>query len=120
MKLFNHIYMVLAIFATLLMAACSPDDLSMGGKSYSPEELVEGKAYTVTINGNVVTLTSNIPDCTALWVTPSGRSQKPVQKLELPFAGDYEVTFGVETNGGVVYGEPYKFNLPQNDFALER
>lgn len=118
MKLFNHIYMVLAIFATFLMAACSPDDLSMGGKSYSPEELVEGKAYTVTINGNVVTLTSNIPDCTALWVTPSGRSQKPVQKLELPFAGDYEVTFGVETNGGVVYGEPYKFNLPQNDFSL--
>lgn len=118
MKLFNHIYMVLAIFATLLMAACSPDDLSMGGKAYSPEELVEGKAYTVTINGNVVTLTSNIPDCTALWVTPSGRSQKPVQKLELPFAGDYEVTFGVETNGGVVYGEPYKFNLPQNDFSL--
>lgn len=118
MKLFNHIYMVLAIFATFLMAACSPDDLSMGGKSYSPEELVEGKAYTVTINGNVVTLTSNIPDCTALWVTPSGRSQKPVLKLELPFAGDYEVTFGVETNGGVVYGEPYKFNLPQNDFSL--
>ena len=36
----------------------------------------------------------------------------------LPFAGDYEVTFGVETNGGVVYGEPYKFNLPQNDFSL--
>lgn len=49
MKLFNHIYMVLAIFATFLMAACSPDDLSMGGKSYSPEELVEGKAYTVTL-----------------------------------------------------------------------
>jgi len=118
MKLINHILMVLAIFAAFLMASCSPDDLSMGGKSYSPEELVEGKAYTVSIDGNIVTLTSKIPDCTPLWITPSGRSQKMVQKLELPFAGDYEVTFGVETNGGVVYGEPHKFNLAQNDFSL--
>lgn len=28
------------------------------------------------------------------------------------------MTFGVETPGGVVYGEPYTFSLAQNDFSL--
>lgn len=118
MKIHNHIYMLLAAMAIFLMAACSPEDYKFGKTSYSPDELTEGDAYTVTIDGNVVTLKSNIPGCTPLWVTPSGRSQNMTQKLELPFAGDYEVTFGVETEGGIVYGAPYKFNLPQNDFSL--
>ncbi len=78
MKIHNLIYTLLAAIAVFLMASCSPEDFGFGKKTYSPEDLVEGKAYTVTIDGNVVKLESKISDATALWITPSGRSQKPV------------------------------------------
>lgn len=100
------------------MASCSPEDFGFGKKTYSPEDLVEGKAYTVTIEGNVLKLESKISDATSLWITPIGRSQEKAFTVELPLVYDYEVTFGVETPGGIVYGEPYKINLAKNDFSL--
>ena len=118
MKIHNHIFTLLAALALFLVAACSPEEFGFGKKTYSPEDLVEGKAYTVTVDGNVVKLESKISDCTPLWVTPSGRSEEQSLSVELPFAGEYEVTFGVETPGGIVYGDPYKFTLAQNDFSL--
>lgn len=118
MKIHNHILMLLAAMVMFLVASCSPDDFGFGKKTYSPEDLVEGKAYTVTIEGNIVKLESKISDCTPLWVTPSGRSEQQSLSLELPFAGNYSVTFGVETPGGIVYGDPYQFSLAQNDFSL--
>lgn len=120
MKIHNLIYTLLAAIAVFLMASCSPEDFGFGKKTYSPEDLVEGKAYTVTIEGNVLKLESKISDATSLWITPVGRSQEKAFTVELPFAGDYEVTFGVETPSGIVYGEPYKLSLSQNDFSLER
>ena len=118
MKIHNLIYTLLAAIAVFLMASCSPEDFGFGKKTYSPEDLVEGKAYTVTIEGNVLKLESKISDATSLWVTPVGRSQEQQLTVELPFAGEYEVTFGVETPGGIVYGDPYKFKLNQNDFTM--
>lgn len=116
MKL-KHIFSLLAgVLFTL--AACSPDDYSMGSAQYSSDDLTEGKAYTVTVNGNTLTLKSLISDCTPLWVTPNGRSQEKELNVELPFAGTYEVTFGVETRAGAVYGDPYTLTLSQNDFSL--
>ncbi len=114
----SHIYMLFLALAMFVLAACSPDSYSLGSKNYSSEDLVKDKAYTVAIDGNVVTLKSLITDCTLLWKTPNGASQQKEFSIELPFAGDYEVTFGVETPGGIVYGDPYKFNLAQNDFTL--
>ena len=116
MKL-NHIYSLMTS-ALLLFGACTPDDHDFGGAQYSSENLVAPNAYTVTIDGNKVHLASKISGCTPLWVTPNGRSQESELTLELPFAGDYEVTFGAETRAGTVYGEPYKFTLGQNDFGL--
>ena len=118
MKIHNLIYTLLAAIAVFLMASCSPEDFGFGKKTYSPEDLVEGKAYTVTIEGNVLKLESKISDATSLWITPVGRSQEKAFTVELPFAGEYEVTFGVETPGGIVYGDPYKITLSQNDFSL--
>ena len=118
MKIHNLIYTLLVAMAVFLLASCSPEDFGFGKNTYSPEDLVEGKAYTVTIDGNIVKLESKIPDATPLWITPVGRKSQQALDVELPFAGDYEVTFGVETPGGIVYGEPYKFSLAQNDFTL--
>lgn len=116
MKL-NHIYSLVA-GAVLMFGACTPDDYDFGGAQYSADDLVAPNAYTVDIDGNKVHLASKISGCTPLWITPTGRSQESELTIELPFAGDYEVTFGAETRAGAVYGEPYKFNLAQNDFGL--
>ena len=118
MKIHNLIYTLLVAMAVFLLASCSPEDFGFGKNTYSPEDLVEGKAYTVTIDGNIVKLESKIPDATPLWITPVGRKSQQALDVELPFAGDYEVTFGVETPGGIVYGEPYKLSLSKNDFSL--
>ena len=116
MKLKN-IFSLLA--STLFVfSACSPDDYEMGGAQYTADQLKAPDAYTVDINGNRVTLTSKLVGCTPLWITPNGRSQEQQLTLDLPFAGEYEVTLGAETRAGAVYGEPYKFTLAQNDFTM--
>lgn len=101
-----------------LVVACSPDDYSLGGAQYTSDELTPPDAYTITINGNNVDLTSKLRGCTPLWITPTGRSQQQQLTVALPFAGDYEVTLGADTRAGAVYGPAYKFNIPQNDFSL--
>lgn len=117
MKLNHYIYSLVAGLV-LMLSACSPDEYDLGTKKYVSGDLVEGIAYTVTIEGNQVHLKSKISGCTPLWVTPQGRSQESELTIGLPFAGSYEVTFGAETPGGVVYGEPHTFSLAQNDFSL--
>lgn len=117
MKLNHYIYSLIAGLV-LILSACTPDEYDLGNKTYVSEDLVEGIAYTVTLEGNQVHLKSNITGCTPLWITPQGRSQESELSIELPFAGTYEVTFGAETPGGVVYGEPHAFSLEQNDFSL--
>lgn len=115
MKL-KKIYSLIA-GAAMMLAACSPDDYGFGGAQYSSEDLKCPDAYTVTIQGNYVTLESKLKGCTPLWITPNGRSQEQKLTIGLPFAGDYEVSLGAETRAGTVYGEPYKFNIPENDFS---
>ena len=48
---------------------------------------------------------------TALWEHPQGRSQEQKVTLKMPFEGTYTVKFGVETRGGVIYGEPTTFDI---------
>lgn len=108
-KMKNLKYLLMAVLA-LLVAACSPDDYSLGDKNITSDDLVEGLAYTLThdsSNPNIVYLKSLLPSSyTTLWDTPQGRSQEAEMTLKMPFAGDYQVRMGVETPGGVVYG-PY-------------
>ncbi len=106
--------------ATMLLAACSPDEYSLSTPDYSPEDLVQGTAYTVTVDEkNTVTLKSLLPDkYNCYWTQPNGRSQGREVQFQLPFAGTYEVTFGVDTQGGVVYGAPYQFQVTTNNMSL--
>lgn len=121
MKL-NCFYSFLAAAGMLFVAsACSDDDYSLDAASVDPAQLVQGNAFEVkpdAENPNVIHLTSKMKGVTPLWVTPQGRSQSSDYTIDLPFAGDYEVTFGVMTQAGPVYGNPYKFNVPQNDFSM--
>lgn len=101
-----------------IITACSPEDYGFDSAQYTADQLVAPSAYEVTVEGNRVHLKSNLQGCTPLWVTPNGRSQNADYYIDLPFSGEYEVTFGAETRAGVVYGEPYKFTIAQNDFGM--
>ena len=110
LKLFS----ILAIVA-IIFTSCSPEDFSLGAKDVNAEDLVEGIAYKIehdATNPNIVYLTSLMgSEYTPLWNHPQGRSQEQKVTLKIPFAGTYEVQFGVETRGGVVYGAKTTFTV---------
>ena len=104
-----------ASLAVVAMAACSPDSFEMGGKDVSPADLTEGKAFSITHdsdNPNIVYLKSLMDACYQVsWIEPQGRSQQPEVTLQIPFPGTYDVLFGVQTRGGVVYGDTAHFTV---------
>ena len=98
----------------VLLGACSPDSHDLAGRDVTSADLAEGIAYSVSVDQstNTVVLKSLMDTrYQVVWSHPQGRSQEKEVTLQIPFDGEYEVTFGVETRGGVVYGEPYKFSL---------
>lgn len=107
--------------AMICFAACTPDTYDLGTKTYVSDDLVQGIAFKVIPDAqdpNTIHLQSLVTGVTPLWETPQGRSQSASMVIELPFAGDYEVTFGVMTPAGPVYGPPYKFTVAANNFNL--
>lgn len=110
-----------AFAAALTLVACSEEKFDLQTPDVSPEDLVQGVAYTVTTNPetNQVTLQSLMGDkYVTSWVTPNGNVKSQNYTFSLPFSGEYEVKYGVMTRGGMVYGEPYKFSLSNNNFSL--
>ncbi|MEL7599064.1 MAG: hypothetical protein AAGU18_03060 [Proteiniphilum sp.] len=112
MRLKSSIYLFVASIL-MLFSACTPEQYDLDEKDVTPDDLVEGLAYTIThdpINPNIVYLESKMGNSyTALWEHPQGRSQEKKVTLQIPFDGTYTVRFGVQTRGGVVYGEPATF-----------
>lgn len=113
----NKIYkllFLLSIVATIF-TACSPESFALGGQDVKSTDLVEGIAYKIehdATNPNIVYLTSLMGSkYTPLWNHPQGRSQEQKVTLKIPFAGTYKVQFGVETRGGVVYGDTVTFKV---------
>lgn len=54
-----------------LVAACSPDDHTLSAPALSPEDLVEGIAFSIThdsSNPNIVHLTSLLPDLSLIHI----------------------------------------------------
>ncbi|MCH5239042.1 MAG: hypothetical protein J1F38_02360 [Muribaculaceae bacterium] len=105
----------------LILSACTEEKFSYEAPDVNSADLIEGKAYSVTIDPetNLVTLKNLLGDnYVASWVTPNGITKGSEVSFSLPFSGDYEVQFGVMTRGGMVYGNPYTFSLPYNNFSL--
>lgn len=122
MKQNKCLYTLIALLMLVFnFSACSPDEFELGGKDLTSDDLVEGIAYTITHdedNPNTVYLTSLLPPSyNVTWEHPQGRSQARTVTLNMPFAGTYEVTFGVETRGGVVYGPTTTFTV--DDFCAD-
>ena len=110
----------LAVAVLLMLGSCTPDSHSLDSLSLQPSDLTHGSAFSVSVDAqNTVTLKSLLDKSyNCYWIHPNGRAQGPVATLQLPFAGKYDVTFGVDTRGGVVYGNPYQFEVTTNNMAL--
>jgi hypothetical protein len=113
----NKIYKFFALLSVVatMFTSCSPDEYALGAKDVQPGDLVEGIAYKIehdAANPNIVYLKSLMGNkYTPLWNHPQGRSQDQSVTLKMPFAGTYNVQFGVETQGGVVYGDTATFKI---------
>jgi hypothetical protein len=113
----NKIYKLFSMLSivAILFTSCSPEEYFLGEKDVAPEDLVEGIAYKIehdATNPNIVYLTSLMGnEYTPLWNHPQGRSQEQKVTLKMPFAGTYNVQFGVETRGGYVYGDTTTFKV---------
>jgi len=112
-KIFKF-FSLLSILA-IIVTSCSPEEYSLGSIDVKSADLVEGIAYKIehdATNPNIVYLTSLMGnEYTPLWNHPQGRSQEQKVTLEIPFAGTYNVQFGVETHGGAVYGDTTTFKV---------
>lgn len=122
MKIKKYIYaMVGAVLVLLGLSACSPNEYDLGDKDVTSADLVEGTAYSITHdddNPNIIYLKSLMADrYQVCWVHPQGRSQEKEIELHIPFPGTYDVLFGVETRGGVVYGDTAHFTV--SDFCAD-
>lgn len=117
MNYLNKIFLFLFIGTMMLLASCSPDEYALGNTDVKPGDLVEGIAYKIehdAANPNIVYLKSLMGSkYTPLWSHPQGRSQEQTVTLKMPFAGTYNVVFGVETRGGVVYGDTATFKIDE-------
>ncbi len=104
-----------------LTVACTPDSYELELPDVSSEDLVEGIAFTITHdveNPNIIYLRSLMPSSYQVcWEHPQGRTQGAEVTLQMPFEGEYEVTFGVETRGGLVYGPVATFTI--DEFCAE-
>jgi len=97
----------------LAFTACQPEEFTMG-KIFSKDEL----KYSITQDKNdpnMIILESLTPGATPLWITPMGRSTQIKDTVQIPFAGEYNFTYGVESAGGYVQADAYKLSLTTNN-----
>ena len=124
MKINKLLYTLIAGLL-LAVSSCSPDDYSLGSKDVTPDDLAEGIAYTIehdADNPNIVYLHSKLgTNYTSLWTHPQGLSQAHDVTLKIAFPGTYDVVYGVQTRGGVVYGDTAHFTIDSfcSDFVSD-
>jgi len=101
--------------------ACTPENEELPAPDLTAADLAEGKAYKIVVDQttNKVTMTSLLGErYITNWIHPQGIERKTSTEANIPFAGEYEIQFGVMTRGGMVYGEPYKFTLENTNGEL--
>lgn len=104
-----------------MATACTPDEFSLDSANVTSDDLVEGLAYTVDVDQttNTVNMKSLLgSQFVTSWIHPQGASTGETASIRVPFAGDYQVKFGVMTRGGLVYGAPYNFTLNNTNGEL--
>lgn len=105
----------------MLFSACTADDHDLPAPDVTADDLAEGISFSVTRdadNPNIVYLKSLLPSSyQVVWEHPMGRTQAAECTLRMPFDGNYEVKFGVNTRGGYVWSNPVAFTI--EDFCAD-
>lgn len=105
----------------MLFSACSADDHDLPAPDVTADDLAEGISFSVTHdadNPNIIYLKSLLPSSyQVVWEHPMGRTQAAECTLRMPFDGNYEVKFGVNTRGGYVWSNPVAFTI--EDFCAD-
>ncbi len=116
-KAFKKLSRIALFGAVAFSVASCADEYSMPMPNIDPAELVEGVAFTVehdSQNPNIIHLKSLMdPRYNVAWVTPQGRRNTSEVTLQIPFDGEYEVQIGVDSRGGYVWSNPYKFTVDE-------
>lgn len=117
----KHLYLLLAGMMVMLFSACTADDHDLPAPDVTADDLAEGISFSVTHdadNPNIIYLKSLLPSSyQVVWEHPMGRTQAAECTLRMPFDGNYEVKFGVNTRGGYVWSNPVAFTI--EDFCAD-
>lgn len=89
----KYLYSFLAGVALMMsVSACTPENEVLPVPDLTSADLVEGKAYRVTVDQatNKVVMTSLLGNgYITSWVHPQGIERKLSTEANIPFAGDY-------------------------------
>lgn len=96
-----------------MFAACTPDEFEL--QAPLDKSAVKFSVTADTQNPNKFYLKSETPGAQPYWVTPVGTSIKLNDTITIPFAGDYEIQYSVESPGGLVTADPYTFTVTTVD-----
>lgn len=117
----KHLYLLLAGMMVMLFSACSADDHDLPAPDVTADDLAEGISFSVAHdadNPNIIYLKSLLPSSyQVVWEHPMGRTQAAECTLHMPFDGNYEVKFGVNTRGGYIWSNPVAFTI--EDFCAD-
>lgn len=120
-KIIRNIYITCLTVIMGLLTACTPESYELAEKEFTADDLVENIAFSITHdteNPNIIYLKSLLSSSYQVcWEHPQGRTQGSEVTLQIPFEGEYEVKFGVQTRGGLVYSNPTKFTV--DDFCAD-
>lgn len=111
-----------AFVAVATVVACEPveDRESLPSKSIKSGD-IDITVSQDAIGGNNITMQNNTPNITPYWQYENakgdlvGFSNKNLNNVVFPFAGNYNVYFTALTRGGGVEAEPIVVNVSQND-----
>lgn len=111
----NKLNIVFSLLAWIMLAfsACQPEEYSLG-EMISKDDL----QYSITQDSddpNLVILESETPGVTPLWVTPMGRSTSVNDTVKIPFAGEYDFVYGVQSDGGFVRADTFNLEITTNN-----
>lgn len=109
----------------MLTASCSPDANELGSMDVTSAQLAAGQGFTINVDQstNLVTFQSQMPSSYSVYwefgpkpaadeaPSVSGTSTNSTYKVGIAFDGEYYVRMGVETRGGLVFGEPEYFTI---------
>ncbi|MCV9385109.1 hypothetical protein [Reichenbachiella ulvae] len=115
MKRFMHKYLSVLLAAVTLLWSCTPEEFTLEDAPMV-SELNKASVTQNPADPNMVILESTNPGMTPLWTTPQGRSQRVVDTVRIPFAGEYEFYYGVLAAGGFVAVDTVQLEITTNNF----